>query len=83
MGVVKYYWEWFLLFVGLFYWAVASITVSLLGTVLIFILPQKMALVCGRFLLAKVFQVFIYFLKISKLLILEDIDLNISIQIPD
>ncbi|BCG63869.1 MAG: hypothetical protein methR_P1614 [Methyloprofundus sp.] len=76
MGVVKYYWEWLLLFVGLFYWAVASMTVSLLGTVLIVILPQKMALACGRFLLSKVFQIFIGFLKICKLLILDDAELQ-------
>ncbi len=69
---MKYYWEWFLLFLGLLYWAVMAISVSLLGTFLSAILSSKHALACGRFLLQKSFQFFIFLLKISGLLILED-----------
>ncbi len=74
--MVKYCWEWFLLFLGLLYWAVVSIIISVLGMVLFAVLPQKMALACGRWLLSRAFRVFIGFLKISHLLILEDADLQ-------
>ena len=70
--MIKYCWEWFLLFLGLVYWAVTSLFISLTGVVLAPLLPQKYALMCGRFLLKKDFQFFIFLLKISGLLILED-----------
>ena len=74
--MIRYCWEWFLLFLGLLYWAFISISISLTGTVLCWVLPQKQALVCGRFLLQKDFQFFIFLLKISGLLILEDEELK-------
>ncbi len=70
--MIKYCWEWFLLFMGLVYWAITAIVISLMGTVLLAILPQKTALSCGRFLLQKDFQLFIFLLKITGLLILDD-----------
>lgn len=70
--MIKYCWEWFLLFLGLLYWAVTATAISLTGTVLCWLLSQKYALTCGRFLLQKDFQFFIFLLKISGLLILED-----------
>ncbi|MBE0468659.1 MAG: 1-acyl-sn-glycerol-3-phosphate acyltransferase [Methyloprofundus sp.] len=74
--MIKYCWEWFLLFMGLVYWAITAIVTSLIGHVLIAILPQKIALRCGRFLLQKDFQLFIFLLKITGLLILDDQDLK-------
>lgn len=74
--MIKYYWEYFLLFLGLLYWVVVATSVSLLSSVLIHILPQKIGLMCGRFLITRTFRVFIFFLKISKLLILDDADLR-------
>jgi len=74
--VIKYCWEWFLLFLGLAYWAVTAISISLTGTVLYWLLPQRYALVCGRFLLQKDFQFFIFLLKITGLLILDDTELK-------
>jgi 1-acyl-sn-glycerol-3-phosphate acyltransferase len=74
--VIKYYWEWFLLLMGLLYWAITAPAISMLGTVLIVILPQKIALRCGRFLLQKDFQLFIFLLKITGLLILDDKELK-------
>ncbi len=70
--MIKYCWEWCLLFLGLLYWAVTAISISLTGTLLCWLLPQKYALLCGRFLLQKDFQLFVFLLKISGLLILED-----------
>lgn len=70
--VIKVCWEWFLLFLGLVYWAVTAISISLTGTFLCWILPHKYALACGRFLLQKDFQLFVFLLKITGLLILED-----------
>lgn len=74
--MIKYYWEWFLLLMGLLYWAITAPAISMLGTVLIVILPQKIALRCGRFLLQKDFQLFIFLLKITGLLILDDKELK-------
>ncbi|NOQ64575.1 MAG: 1-acyl-sn-glycerol-3-phosphate acyltransferase [Methyloprofundus sp.] len=74
--MIKTYWEWFLLFLGLLYWAVVSIAISLVGTFLSLILPEKYALVCGRFLLQTDFLFFTFLLKISGLLILDSDDLK-------
>jgi len=74
--LIKYCWEWFLLFLGLLYWAVTAISISLLGTFLSAILSSEQALSCGRFLLQKDFQFFIFLLKISGLLILDDHELK-------
>lgn len=68
--------EWVLLFLGLCYWAIASISISLVSALLYIILPNKQGLTCGRFLLQKDFQFFIFLLKISGLLILEDQELK-------
>ncbi len=76
MFVLKYCWEWFLLFLGLIYWAVTGISISLLGVILRWILPHDYGLRCGRFIIQKDFQLFIFLLKISGLLILEDTDLK-------
>ncbi len=76
MFVIKYYWEWFLLLMGLVYWAITAPAISITGTILSAILPQKMALSCGRFLLQKDFQFFVFLLKITGLLILDDKELK-------
>ncbi len=70
--MVKYCWEWFLLFIGLAYWAVTGIIVSLVAVALAWVLPQQYGLHCGRFLIQKSFQFFILFLKVTGLLILDD-----------
>lgn len=74
--MLKYCWEWFLLFLGLVYWAVTAISISLSAVVLRWILPHQYGLRCGRFLLQKDFQFFIFLLKFSGLLILDDDDLK-------
>ncbi|GAW85276.1 conserved hypothetical protein [Bathymodiolus platifrons methanotrophic gill symbiont] len=72
MFVIKYCRDWVAYFFMLAYWAVTSIFVSLVGSLLYIILPQKYALVSGRFLIQKDFQFFILLLKVTGLLILED-----------
>lgn len=74
--MIKYCWEWLLYLLLLVYWAVTSVSISLIGTLLYLILPQKYALVGGRFMLQKDFQFFIFFLKKIGLLILEDEELK-------
>ena len=74
--MIRYVLEWVLLFLGLCYWAVVSIGISLVSTLLYFVLPYKQGLTCGQYLLQKDFQFFIFLLKISGLLILEDEDLK-------
>jgi 1-acyl-sn-glycerol-3-phosphate acyltransferase len=83
IGVIKYYWEWFLLFLGLLYWAVTAISVSLVSIILLLVLPQKRALICGRVLLSTTFRVFIFLLKVSHLLILEDAELQSLVGRPE
>jgi len=75
-ALIKYCWEWSLLFLGLLYWAVTAISISLVSRLLYLLLPRKIALSCGRFLLQKDFQCFVFLLKISRLLILDDKDLK-------
>jgi 1-acyl-sn-glycerol-3-phosphate acyltransferase len=76
MFVIKYYWEWFLLLMGLVYWAITAPAISMTGVILSAILPQKIARSCGRFLLQKDFQFFVFLLKITGLLILDDKELK-------
>ncbi|MBT3813221.1 MAG: 1-acyl-sn-glycerol-3-phosphate acyltransferase [Gammaproteobacteria bacterium] len=70
--MIKYCWEWLLYLWLLVYWTVTSVSISVVGTVLYWLLPQKYAHICGRFILQKDFQLFIFILKITGLLILED-----------
>lgn len=74
--VIKYCWDWIVYIFLLVYWAVTSIFVSLLGALLYVVMPQKYALVSGRFLIQKDFQLFIYLLKLTGLLILDDEELK-------
>lgn len=73
---MKSLWEWLLLIVGFIYWAVAGLSVTLIANLLTLLLPPRYALMSGRFILQKVFQLFIAYLKITGLLILEDSDLK-------
>lgn len=57
---------------GLLYWAVAGFSITLIGTVLYLLLPQKYAIPCGRFLLQKAFLLFIAYFKKAGLLELDD-----------
>ncbi len=70
--MIKYCQDWIVYCFMLVYWAITSLFVSLLGTLLYLMLPQKYALVCGRFILQKDFQCFVFLLKVTGLLILED-----------
>ncbi|NOQ34314.1 MAG: 1-acyl-sn-glycerol-3-phosphate acyltransferase [Methylococcaceae bacterium] len=57
---------------GLLYWAVAGLTITVIGAVLYSILPKKYSRPCGRFLLQKAFLFFIAYLKISRFVYLDD-----------
>lgn len=57
---------------GLLYWAVMGLIITVIGTILYAILPKKYSLPCGRFLLQKAFLVFIAYFKIAGLLELDD-----------
>ena len=69
-------WEWLLLIFGFCYWAMAGLLITILGITLIFLLSRENALKCGRFLLSKAFKFFIGFLRITGLLILDDVELK-------
>lgn len=57
---------------GLLYWAVAGLTITVLGSILYRLLPPKYSLPCGRFILQKAFLVFISYFKVAGLLELDD-----------
>lgn len=57
---------------GLLYWAVAGLSVTIAGIIFYTLLPQKYSRPCGRFILQKAFLIFIYYLKITRLLYLDD-----------
>jgi 1-acyl-sn-glycerol-3-phosphate acyltransferase len=57
---------------GLLYWAVAGLAITVLGTFLYWLLPKKYSLPCGRFILQKAFLLFIAYFKVAGLLELDD-----------
>jgi 1-acyl-sn-glycerol-3-phosphate acyltransferase len=57
---------------GLLYWGIAGLIITLLGIILYAVLPKKYARSCGRFLLQKAFLIFINYLKLTGLIILDD-----------
>ncbi len=57
---------------GLLYWGVAGLAVTVVGSLLYAILPKKYSLPCGRFILQKAFLVFITYFKVAGLLELDD-----------
>lgn len=57
---------------GLLYWGVAGLAITILASVLYALLPKKYSLPCGRFLLQKAFLLFIAYFKIAGLLELDD-----------
>jgi 1-acyl-sn-glycerol-3-phosphate acyltransferase len=57
---------------GLLYWAVAGLAITVLGTLLYWLLPKKYSLSCGRFILQKAFSLFIAYFKVAGLLELDD-----------
>lgn len=74
---MKSFLEWLLLILGFAYWAVAGLLVTLIANILTLLLAPRYALLCGRFILQKAFLLFIGYLKITGLLILEDSDLKV------
>jgi 1-acyl-sn-glycerol-3-phosphate acyltransferase len=61
---------------GLLYWGVAGLVITLIGTILYAILPKKYSLPCGRFILQKAFLLFIAYFKAAGLLELDDSQLQ-------
>jgi 1-acyl-sn-glycerol-3-phosphate acyltransferase len=62
---------------GFVYWAFAGLLITFIGSLLYWLLPESYSLACGRLILSRAFRVFIGYLKITRLLILEDEDLKI------
>jgi len=69
--------EWILLIFGFLYWIVVGFSISLLSRLLYSLLSKKTGILCGQYLLQKMFVVFIGYLKITNLLQLEDEQLSI------
>ncbi len=67
---------------GFVYWAVAGLSITVLGSVLYGLLPKKYSISCGRFILSRAFRLFIGYLKITGLLILDDNDLKVLAKTP-
>jgi hypothetical protein len=69
---LKSIYESLLMALGLLYWGIAGLIITLLGIILYVILPKKQSQPCGRFLLQKVFLIFISYLKWTQLIILDN-----------
>lgn len=72
----KSIYESLLMALGLLYWGVSGLIITLLAIILYTILPKKQSQACGRFLLQKAFLIFINYLKWTHLIILDDSALN-------
>ena len=69
---LKFIYESLLMALGLLYWGMVGLIITLLGIILYAILPKKYAQFCGRFLLQKAFLIFIGYLKWTHLIVLDD-----------
>ncbi len=69
---LKSIYESLLMALGLLYWGIAGLIITLLEIVFYAILPKKQSRPCGRFLLQKAFLIFINYLKWTRLIILDD-----------
>jgi len=67
---------------GFVYWAIAGLCITVFGTLLYGLLPKKYSLICGRFILSRSFRVFINYLIVAGLLILDDDDLTELSKLP-
>lgn len=67
---------------GFFYWAVAGLFITVIGSLLYWLLPKKYSINCGRFILSRAFRFFINYLKITRLLILDDHELKVLAKTP-
>ncbi len=70
--LLKSIYESLLMALGLLYWAVVGLIITLLGIILYAILPKKQSRPYGRFLLQKAFLIFIAYLKSTRLMILDN-----------
>lgn len=81
--LLKSMYQSLLMALGLLYWAVAGLLITLMGSLLYKLLPKRYSLPCGRFLLQKAFLLFINYLKATGLLILDDQALtSLALQSP-
>ena len=67
---------------GFVYWAIAGLCITVVGSLLYGLLPKQYSICCGRFILSRAFRFFIGYLKITRLLILDDQDLKILAKTP-
>lgn len=74
--LIKYGYEWILMMLGFVYWALAGLLITVTGALLYGLLPEKYSIVCGQFILSRAFRLFIGYLKITGLLILDDSELT-------
>ena len=69
-------WEWLLLILGLIYWATVGLLITFLGITLSLLFSRQKTLKFGRYLLSSAFKIFIAFLDITGLLVLDDSELK-------
>ncbi|NOT84053.1 MAG: 1-acyl-sn-glycerol-3-phosphate acyltransferase [Methylococcaceae bacterium] len=74
--------DWVLMALGFVYWAVAGLPVTVIGTLLYWVLPKQYAQPCGKFIIQQVSKTFISYFKVARLLIIDDADLKKLAQIP-
>lgn len=57
---------------GFAYWAVFGLAVTIIGSILYWLLPEKYARPCGKFIIRQALKIFISYFKTAGLLILDD-----------
>lgn len=74
--------DWVLMALGFVYWGVMGVSITVLATILYWILPTRYAQPCGKFMIQQALKLFIAYFKAAKLLILDDTDLKALAQNP-
>jgi len=73
---LKPMYEFLLVALGVLYWGIAGLVITSISIIISALLPKKQSRTCGRFLLQQAFLVFIAYLKVTRLIILDDSALN-------
>ncbi|MEQ1635328.1 MAG: lysophospholipid acyltransferase family protein [Methylococcales bacterium] len=74
--------DWLLMALGFVYWAIAGLSITVLGTLLYWVLPTRYAHPCGKYIIQQALKLFIAYFKVARLLILDDDDLKQLAQTP-
>ena len=82
MYMLKISRDWILMMLGFAYWGIIGLLVTMISLVLFWILPERHAQPCGKFIIQQALRLFIAYFKAARLLILDDADLDQLARLP-